>query len=71
MFGPGDSHWMDSARLMILIMVRKAVALLSLPDTVHGSKLPAVHRIVLNSHSNDLQLYSKVFRMLMLALSCF
>ena len=62
---------MDLARLKILIMVRKAVALSSLLDSVHDSKLPAMHRIGLSSHSNDLQLYHKVLRMLMQALSCF
>ena len=69
-FGPSDSHCMDLARLKILIMVRKDVALLSLLDSMHDSKLPAMHRIVLSSHSNDLQLCHKVSRMLMQALSC-
>ena len=69
-FGPGISHWMNSAKLMILTMVREAVAL-SLLDSIHGLNLPAMHRIVLSSHNNDLQLYFKVLRMLMLALSCF
>jgi len=55
-FKPSDSHWMDSARLMSLIMVTKAVALLSLLHTMHGSKLPAMHRIVHSSQSNDLEL---------------
>ncbi len=70
-FGPGDSHWMDSARLMIPHHGRKGCGLEVAARHNACLKAACYERIVLSSYDNDLQLYFQDLHMLMLALSRF